>query len=108
MSTDFAIYPEIRRFIRTDRMSAKFFTNTLTFLLVCVTLSMTDMAWRGDIMKNRKEENPTFTKKGAWLWLLCAPVALIVSAHYDSKKSIEKKKAKRHRKAMEHWDEWWS
>ncbi len=69
---------------------------------------MTDMIRRGDIMKSKKEENPTFTKKGVWLWLLCAPAALIVSAHYDSKKSIEKKKAKRHRKAMEHLDEWWT
>ena len=108
MSTGFAIYPEIRRFIHTDRLSAKIFTNTLTFSLSYITLIMTNMIRRGDIMKDRKEENPTFTKKGAWLWLLCAPVALIVSAHYESKKSIEKKNAKRHRKAMEHWDEWWS
>ena len=36
-------------------------------------------------MKKKKESDPMFTKKGAWLWLLCAPAALIVSAHYDAK-----------------------
>lgn len=45
-----------------------------------------------------------FTKKGAWLWILCAPAALVVSAHYESKKSIEKAKKKRHKRAVEYWD----
>lgn len=60
------------------------------------------------IMAKKKEENPMFTKKGAWLWILCAPAALVASAHFESKKSIEKKKKKRHKKAVEHWDAWWS
>ena len=49
-------------------------------------------------MKKKKESNPMFTKKGAWLWLLCAPAALIVSAHYDAKKNKKKRAKKRQEK----------
>lgn len=56
----------------------------------------------------KKEENPMFTKKGAWLWLVCAPAALIASAHYESKKDMKKWRKKRHKKAVEHWDGWWA
>lgn len=56
-------------------------------------------------MKKKKvEENPLFTKKGAWLWVLCAPAALVASACYESKKEVNKKKAKRHKRAVEYWD----
>ena len=51
-------------------------------------------------MKN-KEQNPMFTKKGAWLWLVCAPAALLISAHYDSKKDMEKWRKKRKAKEEE-------
>lgn len=56
----------------------------------------------------KKEENPMFTKKGAWLWLLCAPAALIASAHYESKKDMKKWRKNRHERAVRHWDGWWS
>lgn len=56
----------------------------------------------------KKEENPMFTKKGAWLWLLCAPAALIASAHYESKKDMKKWRKKRHERAVRRWDGWWS
>ena len=60
-------------------------------------------------MKSKKKEtNPMFTKKGAWLWLFCAPLAFVIAAHYDSTRDIEKWKKKRHEKAVEHWDAWWS
>ena len=50
-------------------------------------------------MKDKKQEkNPMFTKKGAWLWLLCAPAALVISAHYESKKDMKKWRKKRQRK----------
>ena len=52
-------------------------------------------------MNKKKEENPMFTKKGAWLWLLCAPAALIVSAHFESKKDMEKRRKKRLKKEDE-------
>lgn len=58
--------------------------------------------------KKKEETNPMLTGKGAWLWLLCAPAALVISAHYESKKDVEKWKKKRHKKAVEHWDAWWS
>lgn len=58
--------------------------------------------------KKKKEENPMFTKKTAWLWLLCAPAALVASAHYESKKDMKKWRKKRHEKAVRHWDGWWS
>ena len=56
----------------------------------------------------KKEADPTFTKKGAWLWLFCAPIALVISAHYESKKDMEKWRKKRHERAVYHWDGWWS
>lgn len=46
-------------------------------------------------MKNGKKENPMFTKKGAWLWLLCAPAAVVVAAHHETKHDIKKWKKKR-------------
>lgn len=52
-------------------------------------------------VNRKKEENPMFTKKGAWLWLLCAPAALVVSAHFESKKDIDKRKRKRRKKEDE-------
>jgi len=55
-------------------------------------------------MKNKREENPMFTKKGTWLWLLCAPAALVASACHESKKEVKKKKVKRHKRAVEYWD----
>lgn len=43
-------------------------------------------------MKQKKiETNPMFTKKGAWLWLLCAPLALIISAFCEKEKDKEKR-----------------
>lgn len=48
-----------------------------------------------------KNPNPMFTKKGAWLWVLCAPLALVISAHYESKKDIEKWKKKKDKKDAE-------
>lgn len=45
-------------------------------------------------MKKKKEDNPFFTKKCAWLWLVCAPVALVGSAVCESK-TEQKKKAKK-------------
>ena len=59
-------------------------------------------------MARKKEENPMFTKKGAWMWLACAPVAFLVSGHYEMKKSMRKADAKRHKKAVKHWDNFWS
>lgn len=67
-------------------------------------------------MKHKKKEtDPMYTKKGAWLWLLCAPAALLISSHYDSKKSKRKQKLKRTKKDAEfrkHWHlhdefDWW-
>lgn len=61
-------------------------------------------------MAKKKEENPMFTKKGAWLWILCAPAALVISAHYESKKDMQKRKAKKARKEAEFrrkYPEWW-
>ncbi len=47
-------------------------------------------------MKGKKrEENPMFTKKGAWLWLLCAPAAVIAAAHFESKRDMKKWKKRR-------------
>lgn len=43
-------------------------------------------------------------KPSAWLWLLCAPAALVASACHESKKEVNKKKAKRHKRAVEYWD----
>ncbi len=57
-----------------------------------------------------KEENPMFTKKGAWLWLLCAPAALVISAHYESKTDMKKwrKKQKEKDEAFRRkYPEWW-
>ncbi len=41
--------------------------------------------------KKKREENPMFTKKGAWLWLVCAPAAMVVSACYDPKNNKKKR-----------------
>lgn len=49
-------------------------------------------------MANKKEENPMFTKKGAWLWLVCPVAALFVSAHYESKKDVAKKEMRKRKK----------
>lgn len=60
--------------------------------------------------KKKKEENPMFTKKGAWLWLLCAPAALVISANHDANESIKKRKAKKAKKDAEFrrkYPEWW-
>lgn len=40
----------------------------------------------------KKETNPMFTKKGAWLWMVCAPLALIISAFYEPEKHKEKRR----------------
>ncbi|MCH5197993.1 MAG: hypothetical protein J1E34_03705 [Oscillospiraceae bacterium] len=62
-------------------------------------------------MKSKKKEtNPMFTKKGAWLWVLCAPAAIVATAHYESKKDIEKwkkKKAKKDAEFRSKYPEWW-
>ena len=42
--------------------------------------------------QEKKETNPMFTKKGAWLWLVCAPLALTVSAFYEPEKNKEKQR----------------
>lgn len=59
-------------------------------------------------MKNKQEKNPFFTKKGAWLWVLCAPAALVGSAIAESKKEIKKKRKKQAKKdaefRREHWE----
>ena len=57
-------------------------------------------------MKKKKEFNPMSTKKGAWLWLLCAPAALIISAHYDAKKNKNKRAEKKERKEAEFRKNW--
>ena len=59
-------------------------------------------------MKKDQETNPMFTKKGAWLWLLCAPAALIASACYEAKKDEAKHRVKKAKKEAEfrrkHWE----
>ena len=52
-------------------------------------------------MKQNKEENPMFTKKGALMWLLCAPVAIALTAHYETKIANEKRRAKKAKKDAE-------
>lgn len=42
--------------------------------------------------QKKKETNPMFTKKGAWLWLVCAPLALTISAFYEPEKHKEKRR----------------
>lgn len=42
--------------------------------------------------QKKKETNPMFTKKGAWLWLVCAPLALTIFAFYESEKHKEKRR----------------
>ena len=44
--------------------------------------------------KKANEENPMFTKKGAWLWLLCAPLAVVLYACYETKIYDRKRRAK--------------
>ncbi len=39
--------------------------------------------------KKKKEDNPFFTKKGAWLWLVCAPTALVINASHEANKAIK-------------------
>jgi len=56
----------------------------------------------------KQEENPMFRMPGALLWLLCAPLAVVIAGHYEGKKKTEKWKKKRHKKAVEHWDAWWA
>lgn len=60
-------------------------------------------------MKNtkKKSENPMLRMPGALLWIFCCPLALIIYAHYDFKKSEAKRKAKLHKRAVERWDRWW-
>ncbi|MCH5203121.1 MAG: hypothetical protein J1F03_00150 [Oscillospiraceae bacterium] len=48
-----------------------------------------------------KETNPMFTKSGIWLWILCAPLALVIAAVYESNKSYSAKEAKRRKKEFE-------
>lgn len=60
-------------------------------------------------MKN-KETNPTMKKPGAWLWLLCAPAALVISANHEANKSIKKRKMKKAKKDAafhQKYPEWW-
>ncbi|MCR5352725.1 MAG: hypothetical protein K6D98_00285 [Clostridiales bacterium] len=57
-------------------------------------------------MKN-KDDNPMMHMPGALLWIFCCPLALIICAHYDFKKSEAKRKAKLHKRAVENWDRWW-
>lgn len=52
-------------------------------------------------MKKKKEDNPFFTKKGAWLWLVCAPAALVGSAICESKIEQKKKSKKKAEKEAE-------
>lgn len=54
--------------------------------------------------KKKKNDNPMFRMPGALLWIFCAPLALLIGGIYDSKKSIAKQKAKRHKRAVEYWD----
>lgn len=47
-------------------------------------------------MKQKKAEtNPMRTRKGAWLWLLCFPLAIAIDIHYELKKDNEKQAKKR-------------
>ncbi len=57
-------------------------------------------------MKKNKESDPMFTKKRAWLWLLCAPAALLISSHYDAKKRKKKRDEKKARKEAEFRKKW--
>lgn len=62
-------------------------------------------------MGKKKEENPFFTKKLGWMWLLCAPVALIGSAWCEggiqTRKRQQKKYEKNKRFAAEYGYGWW-
>lgn len=60
--------------------------------------------------RKKEETNPMFRSPGAWLWLLCAPAAIFISANHEANKSIEKKRAKKAKKDAEFWlkyPEWW-
>lgn len=49
-------------------------------------------------------------KPGAWLWLVCAPAALVISANYEASKAIKKremKKAKKDAAFRQKYPEWW-
>ena len=48
--------------------------------------------------KYHKEENPMFTKKWAWMWLACAPLAVVLTGHFESKKDMAKRKQKQLKK----------
>lgn len=52
----------------------------------------------------KKSDNPMRKMPGALLWIFCFPIAFVIDFHYSWKKSEQKRKAKRHRKAVEHWD----
>ena len=56
---------------------------------------------------NKKTVNPVRHMPGALLWIFCFPIAFVIDFCYGWKKSEAKRKAKRHRKAVEHWD-WWN
>ncbi len=51
--------------------------------------------------KKKKEKNPFYTAKGAWLWLICAPFAFIGSVIWETKKARQQ--------YAEQYDEfdWW-
>lgn len=66
--------------------------------------------WEVFVMKSKKEENPMLTKKGAWLWVLCAPLAIVLTIHYASKKDVErweKKRNEREEAFRREYPEWW-
>lgn len=63
-------------------------------------------------MAKKQENNPMFTKKGAWLWILCAPAALVAAAYFDSKSDMKKWSDKRKKRENEFRDkypefDWW-
>lgn len=54
--------------------------------------------------KKKENDNPMLRMPGALLWIFCAPLALVIDFHYSWKKSEQKRKAKRHKRAVEYWD----
>lgn len=56
----------------------------------------------------KQKYNPMESKGGIVLLILCFPLWFVIWGHYELKNDREKRRRKRHEKAVRHWDSWWN
>lgn len=61
-------------------------------------------------MAKKDNKNPYFTKKRGWLWVVCAPAALVGSSFWEADRQFEKKQQKKYEKNkrfIAEYGYWW-